>query len=465
MVAVQELEDFAAQSDNDSVITTGSTWAAIWHMSWPSLVQMLAIACASFTDMWVAGRLGSEIQAAIGVGGQIWFFMIMLAVALSAGATAIVSRYWGAGDIAKATEAARQSLVFGLIFGVVSASLGFVLARPFFHLLGASPRVEQLGWDYMQWDIWSQIPFTLLWITNSIFRAKGNARTPMAIWILMVTMTITLDFVLCLNPLHLGIKGFGIAWDIAGAIGTSIALFILSKSEIGDCLNPKLLMQTGFDKEWIMRLLKIGIPACIQDVAWVGGNFVLFLIFAQTKDPTSCQAAWAVGLRLEEMVAGLPIHALSMAIGTIVGQNLGAKQPERAEKAGWQVATIGCAFNLLCGILMYFFAEQIASKMTTDPNVVRDTTSYLKIIGICEPFVAAWITLFGAMQGAGYTNWPMWASCFVLTCIRLPLAYYLTVQLAWGPSGTWFAMSSTAILIGLIAVWRFKTGVWKLQKV
>jgi Na+-driven multidrug efflux pump len=154
-----------------------------------------------------------------------------------------------------------------------------------------------------------------------------------------------------------------------------------------------------------------------------------------------------------------------MAIATIVGQNLGAKQPDRAERAGWQVAAVGAGFNLLCGVLMFCFAEPIARIMSTDETVVQHTASYLRIIGICEPFVAAWITLFGAMQGAGYTNWPMWMSCFFLTAVRLPLAYYLTVTLQWGPSGTWTAMSSTAMVIGLIAIWRFKTGVWKTQKV
>jgi putative MATE family efflux protein len=465
MVALQELEDICVPDDQNSVITSGSTWAAIWHMSWPSLVQMITIAAASFVDVWVAGKLGSDVQAAIGVGGQVWFFMIMLAVALCAGATAIVSRYWGAKDMEGAIEAARQSLVFGFLFGVSSATVGFLLAKPFFHMLGSSPKVEDLGWQYMKWDIWSQIPFTMLWITNSIFRAKGNAKVPMCIWILMVSLVIALDFTFCLGPFHFGIAGFGMAWLLAGTIGTIVALYILSRSDIGACLDPKLILHTGFNKEWIVRLMKIGIPACIQDVSWVGGNFVLFLVFAQTKDPTSCQAAWAIGLRLEEMVAGLPIHALSMAIATIVGQNLGAKQPDRAEKAGWQVAAIGAGFNLLCGVLMFCFAEPIARVMSTDETVVQHTASYLRIIGLCEPFVAAWITLFGAMQGAGYTNWPMWVSCFFLTAVRLPLAYYLTVTLQWGPSGTWTAMSSTAMVIGLIAIWRFKTGVWKTQKV
>src|SRR5437660_7969452 len=112
MTVTQERDDTI---NKDDVIIRGSTWAAIWHMSWPLLLNMATISVASFADIWVAGKLGSDVQAAIGIGGQIWFFMIMLTVALSAGTTALVSRYWGARDFATTVEAARQSLIFGLI--------------------------------------------------------------------------------------------------------------------------------------------------------------------------------------------------------------------------------------------------------------------------------------------------------------------------------------------------------------
>jgi len=154
-----------------------------------------------------------------------------------------------------------------------------------------------------------------------------------------------------------------------------------------------------------------------------------------------------------------------MAVATIVGQNLGAKKLQRAEVAGWQVAIIGGAFNLLVGIALIVFAHQVAVQMSTDPAIIEYTTQYFQICGAGLPFVALWLILFGAMQGAGYTKWPMWVSTLSMTAIRLPLAWYLTLNMHWGPAGTWTGMTLSTILVGVLAVWRFKTGVWKHQKI
>jgi putative MATE family efflux protein len=458
----QELESNRAADD---VITRGSTWAAIWHMSWPLLLNMATIAVASFFDIWVAGKLGSDAQAAVGIGGQVWFFMIILVIALSAGTTALVSRFWGAGDKEATVEAARQSIVYAFIFGAVSALAGLVACRFLLRFLGASPQVEELGWAFLKYDLAAQFPYTVLWISNAIFRAKGNARVPMAIMSLITFLVIILEVGLCLWPFQIGIAGIGIAWLVAGTIGVALSLALLRKSELGECLNFKLLLKKSADKDGLMRVLKIGVPACINDLSWVGGNFVLFLIFARTADPTSCQAAWAIGLKCEEMIAGMPVYAFSMAVATIVGQNLGAKQPERAETAGWQVAGIGAAMNALVGLILFFAASPIAHLMSENPKVIAYSIQYFQVVGICEPFVAAWLILFGAMQGAGYTRWPMYATVICLTGIRLPLAYYLTVVAGMGPIGTWISLSATAIIIGVLAIWRFSTGVWKHQKI
>lgn len=463
MNTVQELKDKSAPIDD--VIISGSTWAAIWHMSWPLLLNMATISLASFADVWVAGRLGSDTQAAIGICGQIAFLMLMLAVALSAGTTALVSRFWGAGDIKGATEAARHSLFFASIFGTITCLSGLLASRIFLRMLGASPQVEELGWAYLKVDLISQIPFTILWVANSIFRAKGNARVPMLTWMLMTVLITSLDIFFCLGPPRLGIMGIGLSWLVAGSFGAALSLFLLSRSELKGCLNFKEAVKNGMPREWLRRIMTIGLPACIQDVAWVGGNFLLLFILAHTKDPTSAQASWAVGLRLEEMIGGMPIYALSMAVGTIVGQNLGAQKPDRAEKAGWQVAALGAFWNSLVALLLIFGALPIASMMSADQNVISCTRDYLMIIGISQPFLAFWLILFGAMQGAGYTKWPMLAATFVLTVFRLPLAWYLTVTLGQGPTGTWTAVSISIFIIGLIAVWRFKTGVWKTQRV
>lgn len=461
VTAVEEIKEPRA----DDVIINGSTWQAIWHMSWPLLLNMATISIASFADIWVAGKLGSNTQAAIGICGQIGFFMIMLAVALSAGTTALVSRFWGAGDYKGAVDAARYSLIFALAFGIVSTIIGLLFSRPLVRMLGAAPEVEELGWQYLRLDLLSHIPFTLLWVANSIFRAKGDARVPMVTWMMMTVLICGLDVFLCLGPWKMGIAGIGLAWTIAGSVGVAFSLHLLAKSELKECLNFKGAFSNGASKEWLVRLLKIGIPACIQDLSWVGGNFLLLIILAHTKDPTSAQAAWGVGLRVEEMIGGMPIYALSMAVGTIVGQNLGAKQPERAVKAGWHVAWIGAGYNLFMAILMFFFAREIASVMSTDQAVITHTAEYFRWIGLSQPFVALWLILFGAMQGAGYTRWPMIASTLVLTIFRLPLCWYLSNTLDWGPTGTWVGAAISVMIIGFIAIWRFNTGVWKDQKV
>ena len=449
----------------DEVIVNGSTWAAIWHMSWPLVIQMSTVSIASFCDVWIAGKMGSDVQAAIGICGQIWFFMIMLTIALSAGTTALVSRFWGAKDMATAREAARQSMIFAFVFGTASMIFGLVICRPLIASLGASPEVQELGWRYMSIDLLSQLPFTIVWISHAIWRAMGNARVPMMNWAIMTVLIIIMDYTFCIQPFQMGIGGIGLAWFLASLVGMTLNLVLLRKTEIREAIYFSSMLKTGLSRSWLMRLLKIGLPACVTDLAWVGGCFALFLIFAKTSNPTACQAAWAVGFRVEEIVSCLPVYALSTAVATIVGQNLGARKPDRAEKAGWQVAMVGGGFTLCMGLLLFFGAEKIAALMSQDPLVIKYTAQYFQVIGLCQPFVALWLILFGAMQGAGYTLWPMYASIVGLVFIRLPLAWFVTVQFFDGPLGCWIGVATASVLLGIIAVWRFSTGIWKVQKV
>jgi len=449
----------------DDVILSGSTWAAIWHMTWPLLLQMSSISVASFCDVWVAGKLGSQVQAAIGICGQVWFFMMLMTVALSVGTTAIVSRHWGARDIDTARLAARQSVIFAVLFGSSSAIAGLIIARWLLGVLGASPEVQELGWQYLRVDLLSQLPFTIIWVCHSIWRAIGNSRTPMMNWLMMVCVIIILDFTLCLNPLHLGVSGIAWAWVAASCLGVISNVILLRQTELADCVRLRALIKEGVSKEWLLKIFTIGIPACITDLAWVGGCFALFLIFARTSNPTACQASWAIGFRLEEVVSCLPVYALAAAVSPIVGQNLGAKQADRAERAGWQVTLVGVLFTSVVAFLLFFGAEWLARLMSSDEKVVEFSKQYFQVVGLSQPFVALWLILFGAMQGAGYTAWPMWAGVLSMTLLRLPLAWILTTMYFDGPMGCWIGLAITSVILGLVATWRYKTGVWKLQKV
>ena len=139
---------------------------------------------------------------------------------------------------------------------------------------------------------------------------------------------------------------------------------------------------------------------------------------------------------------------------------------KRAIRAGWQVAGIGLVINTLVGCVMFVFAREISRAMTPDDQlVINYTTQYLKIIGMSEPFFALWAILFGAMQGAGYTRWTMWATTIAMLGIRLPLAWVLTVTMKLAPLGVWLAIAATMILLGLLGVREFYIGKWKYQTV
>lgn len=446
----------------DDSIVKGSLWRAIWRLSWPLYLNMMVIAVATMSEIWVGGHLGSNAQAAIGLGGQIWFFMIILVVALSAGTNALVARFWGANDKENAIIAARQSLLFSVFFGIFSAAVGLIFCRPLLRALGATPEVEQLGWDFLKFDMIGQIPITMHWVCNSIFRAKGDTRIPMLTMFLVVLMVVSLNVVLCIAPFHVGISGLGMSWTIASCFGVALSLYLMRKSELGACMD---LNGPGMSKEWFLRIMKIGVPACIQDLAWVGGNFVLLYILARTANPTACEAAWAIGLRVEETLGGMPIYALNSAVATLVGQNLGAKNPQRAEEAGWKVTALGAIYNLVVGVILFVTADLVASWMSKDPIVIKYTADYLRVVGMAQPFVAMWLILVGALQGAGYTRWPMVATVIILVLIRLPLAWHLTVTCGMGAMGTWISLAFSSVLVGLVLAWQFKFCSWKTQEV
>jgi putative MATE family efflux protein len=453
----------------DNLIIQGPLWVAIWQLSWPQVLSNSLYSISGFFDIYISGRIGKEAQAAIGMADQLMFLMILLCIALQSGTVALFSRFWGAQDKENAVEAARQSLLLALIFGVCAAVAGLCLAVPLLKLLGASPEVERLGFEFLQIRLLAHIPGILMWITNSIFRARGEARLPM-IFNLFVTATIIAgDLFFCLGPLHLGVRGIALAWLVAGTLGSSIALYNLHKSEIGQCFNWSL--QGSFKQTvrstyiWFKRIIVIGLPHCIQDLIWVMSNFCLLLILARTTVPTASQASWGISLQFEELIAVLPIVAIGVAVGTIVGQNLGALNPDRAEKAAWQASGLALLYSIPIGIIMYFGADRFASIMSTDTKVIEYTVSYLRISAPVQPLIAFWVVLTGAMQGAGYTRWPMLAISLSLILVRLPLCWFLTIIMGLGPDGTWLSINASSIVVSALIIWNFKKGYWKLQKV
>ncbi len=221
----------------------------------------------------------------------------------------------------------------------------------------------------------------------------------------------------------------------------------------------------GISLETIRRIISFGWPAALLQIAWNAGTIVLYHILARLRD-TSITALAAItnGLRIEAVIY-LPAFALNMAASVLVGQNLGAGDPGRAEKVGWKIAKAGVALMSLMALVIFIWADRFASLVTKDPSVLEETTRYLRINALSEPFMALGSILAGGLQGAGDTRGAMQVIVLTMWLIRLPLAYVLALAAGYGATGAWIAMISSMTVQGLLMALRFHKGKWKELKV
>jgi len=448
-----------------AILINGSPWAVIWHMSWPLTLNMLALALMNLFEGWIAGRLGADAQAAMGIGGQLWFLFMMMTLALSAGTTAVVSRFCGAGDIQSAVQAGRQSLLCALLLSSGATIFGLLMCRFVLHSLGASHLVEEQGVVYLNMCLLSMVPYTALWITNSIFRASGDAYTPMITMILVFGLIMLCELVLCVGPINLGIKGIGISWILCSALGVVLNVVKMKRSSLGAVCDWRAMLCDGMSLSWARRFLIVGIPSCIQDLALIGGSLGVFLVLSKIPQPLISQAAWAAGWRLEETLTLMPMYGLNLAAAAIVGQNLGAGKPERASSCGWRVMALGAAVNIFVALAMATQAPHIAALLCANDAVASSCTEYLRIVCWTEPLFACWRILSGAMQGAGYTCVPMFATVFSFAILRISLAV-LFLHLSHGAAiGVWVSMAASTVVAGLIMTYFWHRGKWQSQPV
>jgi len=191
----------------------------------------------------------------------------------------------------------------------------------------------------------------------------------------------------------------------------------------------------------------------------------LFLILSSTVSPTISQAAWAAGIRIEEILTIMPMYGLNMAAATLVGQTLGAGKWAKAKLAGWQITTLGAALNVIVALTMYFGAAQIAGLMSEDKLVIAACIDYLQIMCWTEPFFACWLILSGALQGAGYTKWPMVSAIISFDFVRLIAAWILSAVFGMGLQSIWLSMAISTAVAALAAVWQWQSGKWQEQVV
>ncbi|HEY9682021.1 MAG TPA: MATE family efflux transporter [Oculatellaceae cyanobacterium] len=456
-LAADKTED-SNEKEAEDILVTGSLWKAIWTMSWPLLLTTTSSSLVGLVDVQISRKLGSAAQAAVGVSEQILFMFMVFLMALGVGTTALVSRAAGARDSEEVDRATGQSLSLSIATGVVLtlaclAVSGFVITRS-----GNAPDVAEAAQKYLNIYAFMLIPVSLNVIINSAFRAIGRAKAPLVVILTSTMVTIVGDYLTVIKnwPVPgLGLRGIAASGVVGSCVAVTVALYLVLKSP----LRSSLKWMFPFSKSYSLRILRVGIPSALNRLSWSLSVFVLFAILRHCDNATCALASWTIGMRVEALIF-MPLLALSLAVSSIVGQNLGAKKTDRAVKAGWQVTFIGIGMMLVLGSGLYFGADFLAHTMSQDPVTIDFTRSYLRVNALAEPFLALAMVLSGALQGAGDTRTPMWITIFTNWIVRLPVAWALAITLHLGPVGAWMAMATSICMNGTLTTIWYRSKRW-----
>lgn len=441
----------------------GSIAAEVWRISWPAMAMNILQTINMFVDRGIIGNyLKKDALAAVAVSGQLMFLIISMAFALSTGTTALVARFYGADEMADARQAARQSIALSIILGAAGTAIGFALMQPFLNAMDLESSTRAASHTYLFYILFGIFPTFVINAISGSFRGIGDTVRPM-----VVMAAVNVTHIICTVLLVTGIGGlpqFGLAGAAIALLLSQVvglALFIASFSRYG---IKGALRLTWPDIGWAKRILRISIPASLQAFLRVSAMMAFTAIIARTPDRTAALAALQIGI-IAESIAFMPGLGYMVAASALVGINLGAKRPERAEKLGWAAGNQCAVLMAVLGAGFFIFAEPLARLFGNDPQVTAIAVSYLRIMAITEPLLAYAMVLAGAVQGAGDTVRPTMVTLITMWGFRVPAAYFLAVMVDGGTRGAWWAMSISQAFGGVIMVLVFRQGRWKFVRV
>jgi putative MATE family efflux protein len=466
------------REESTAIITSGHVWTAVWYRAWPTVINTLIMTAYNLINRAFLGRLGSgtaEALAAVGISGAVLNIQFSVMMGLSIGTSALVARFLGANNHKDAEEATTQSLFLAVIAGLVTALPLVVWATPVIRLMGTKSPVVPLAAGYLAIVAYSSIPAFLYTIITSALRSAGDVRSPLYTGAVIIVLNVALDYLLIFGfgfRIHLGslpaiavhvpplgVVGAAISTSISRVAGMLLIFWFLRKSALGGALD-RLKMRAA----WFARIMNIGWPAMLQSLLWTAAGVALVKLLGGLPNATDAQAALTLGLTIEA-TAFMPGVAYSTAAAPLVGQNLGAGNPDRAEHSAWVATGQAVVIMTLVAVLFVVIPRQLTMLFTSDKSLVPLVVSYLQINAISEPFLALGMVLRGALQGAGDTRIPAVITVITFWLVRIPMVLLLAKLLGMGALGAWIAISGSTVLSGILtAIW-FRRGHWRTIQV
>jgi putative MATE family efflux protein len=436
--------------------TQGSIRKAVFLLSIPMILEMCMESVFAVVDIFFVGRIGSGAVATVGLTESVLTLVYSVAIGLSMAATAIVARRIGEKNPGQASKSAVQAIITALSITAAVSVAGSIFAPDILQLMGAPKEVVVMGFSYTRIIFSGSIVIMLLFLINGIFRGAGNAS--IAMWSLWIANGC--NIILCPIMIHYyGLRGAAMATTIGRGVGVCYQLYHLFKGN-----GTVHIVKKYFIPDW-------AIIKSISNIAWSGT--VQFLIGSASWIALAriiahfgsvAIAGYQVAIRILLFFL-LPAWGMSNAAATLVGQNLGAQQPKRAEQSVWAAVKYNAIFMAFVSALFLFASSPIVGFINKDAAVEKIAVETLHIVTLGYIFYGVGMVLINAFNGAGDTRTPTIINLFCFWGFQIPIAYLMAITFRLGPKGVFLAIIIAETTITIVAFVLFRKGSWKKVKV
>jgi MATE family, multidrug efflux pump len=442
--------------------TEGSLRRAIVLLAIPMVLEMLMESLFAIVDVFWVAHLGADAIATVGLSESILMLVYCGAMGLSMAVTAMVARRIGEKDPDGASVATVQAIIAAVSAAVVIAAFGIAFAHKLLAIMGATPDVVATGHNYAAIMLGSSVCIVLLFVNNGVFRGAGDAAIAMRVLWLSNIINLLLDpcFIFGIGPFpKLGVTGAAVSTTVGRSIGVVFQIWVLFSG------NSRVKIAAHrFRIQWdvMKRLVRVALNGMVQYS--IGQTSWLVLVRIVSTFGSVAVAGYTVGVRII-IFAILPSWGLSGAAATLVGQNLGAGKPDRAERSVWLTGVYNMMFLGAVAVVFIAFPGPIIRLFTDDPAVIPFGVDCLRIISYGNLAYAYGMVMVQSFNGAGDTFTPTTVNLFGYWMFQIPLAYFLSFHTSLGVRGVFAAVPAAETLIAVIGVTLFRQGRWKLKKI
>lgn len=435
------------------------------HIAWPVLTEVLLGTLFGMIDMMMLGRISNTAVAAasvatVGMTNQPLFVGLSFIQALNIGGTALIARYYGAGEHHKINHVMKHVLLLALFcFAIPLSILGIIFSGDILRFMGAEPYTVTLGQPYFRIIMVGFIFQSITFAISAALRGIGETKIPMRYNIIANTLNVGLNAILIYGLLGfpaLGIVGASVATALSNIVAMCLMVrYLFSGKSI---LHLKRHDKFTFQRTTMKNLIRIGFPSAGEQLILRAGMITFLKIVAGLG--TSVFAAQQIAMNIVSL-SFTPGQALGIAASSLVGRSLGARLPHKAKLYARTTSYYGAFFACLMGLIFFFGGQFIAQFYSKDPQIIQNTATALMIIALVQPFQNNQLILAGALRGAGDTVWPLVSSLVSMMGIRLIFAYFFVNILGWGLAGAWYAVFIDQFIRWLIIALRFRSNHWQ----